>query len=129
MAYDKEKLFERAKELIESDENIVRVNDVIILLGIVTSTFYLHFPVESKESEYIKSLLVKNKVGNKLYMLKKWRDSENVTAQLMYTKLMLDDDERKALSTTYQDSKVEHSGEIKGIKIGFDEIKEQEDDI
>ena len=54
-------------------------------------------------------VLFKNKVNLKVSLRSKWYNSDAPTLQLALMKLVASDEERKALSTSYMESKQEHS--------------------
>ena len=61
MAYDKNKIYEQAKDLIEK-KKLFFIEDVVTLLPISKTTFYEYFAIESNELDTIKELLDKNKI-------------------------------------------------------------------
>ena len=77
MAYDKEKEFEKAIGIIKKDKTIVFIDDVVCELGFSISTFYKHFPVDSKELEDIKDLLRANKTRTKKKLRTQWENVES----------------------------------------------------
>jgi len=119
MAYNKEKEFEKALK-IAKDKKCYFIEQVVSFMPIAKKTFYEWFPIDSDESNAIKEILDLNKINTKSKMYDKWFESDNATLQLAFFKLIGDDNERKALSTNWN----EHSGEFK-IKpitgITFDE--------
>ena len=68
MAYDKLKIFEQAKELIEKNK-LFFVEDIVALLPVAKPTFYDFFPPDSNELNTIKEMLDKNRVEIKSSML------------------------------------------------------------
>ena len=50
-----------------------------------------------------RSRIAENKIKTKVALRNKWFESDNPTLQISLMKLIADDDERKKLSTTYQD--------------------------
>ncbi len=97
MAYDKEKIFEQAKQLITTNK-LFFVEDVVSLLPISKQTFYDFFKVNSDELDAIKALLDRNKVEIKSSMRSKWYKSDNPTLQLALMKLIGTEDEAHRLN-------------------------------
>ena len=104
MAYDTEKLYSQAKEVIE-DNNLIFITDVCDFLGIAGKTFYEHFPLESKESKTLKQMLQENKVGMRVGVRKSLMDSKSASALIAMMKIVGTDEEKKAVSKKY----IEHS--------------------
>lgn len=102
MAYNKDIIFNQAKELILKHE-LFFIEDVVSYLPISKKTYYEYFPIDSDESNELKRLLDSNKINIKVSMRKKWKDSENATLQMALMKLICTDSERKKLSQTYND--------------------------
>jgi hypothetical protein len=102
MAYDSSDLMQRAAHEIES-KKLFFVADVISCLGVVDSTFYAHFPVDSKELEYLKEKLNMNRANTKVSIRAKLHKSTAPAALLALYKLICTDEERKALSMQHVD--------------------------
>ena len=100
MAYDRKKIFEQAKEVIEKHK-LFFIEDIVSFLPISKPTFYDFFKTDSNEFNDIKDLLEKNRVEVKSAMRSKWFKSENPTLQVSLMKLICTDDERKKLSMTH----------------------------
>ena len=98
VAYDKEMLYKKALEIVKSDNQIVFMYDIIVGLGISTSTFYAYFPDNSEQSNDLKQHLIDNRGFQKKKLRSKWYDSENATLNLCVYKLLADDDELKRLN-------------------------------
>ena len=110
MAYDKNKIFDQAKEAIVKHK-LFFTDDVIAFLPIASSTFYAW---EMEKSEELKELLHKNRIELKVSMRSKWYKSNSPVLQLALMKLISTDEELRKLSMKH----TEHSGEIKtGIAI------------
>ena len=103
MAYDKNKIFEQAKELIIK-HNLFFIEDVVSFLPIAKKTFYEYFPIDSNESNELKELLETQKIEMKVSMRSKWYKSENATLQITLMKLICTDDERKKMSVNYTEN-------------------------
>jgi len=108
MAYNKDKLYNQAID-VATKEKCYFIEQVVSFMPCGKVTFYDYFPIDSNEMNAIKAILDKNKIEIKSAMYKKWFDSDNATLQLAFFKLIGDDNERKALSTNWN----EHSGEFK----------------
>ena len=110
MAYDKNKILEKAKEAIVKHK-LFFLDDIIAFLPIASSTFYAW---EMEKSEELKELLHKNRIELKVSMRSKWYKSNSPVLQLALMKLISTDEELRKLSMKH----TEHSGEIKtGISI------------
>lgn len=103
MAYDKNEIFERAKEIIKNDVDIVFIEDLIIELGISKPTFYDYYPINSNEINEIKDLILKNKTTTKKFLRNKWKDSDNATLNICLYKLLSSEEERELLSDKPKD--------------------------
>jgi len=126
MGYNTEELKTKAIKLIE-DNNLIFVEDVCALLGIVKSTYYLHFPEDSNDSNHLRDLLQENKVSLKIKIRKKWLDSDRDTGLMALYKLCSTPEEHKLLQQNYTDhttdgEKINHSIEVTSI-IESDKIK------
>lgn len=102
MAYDKNDIFERAKQAI-TDNNLYFIEDVVAFLPIVKVTFYDYFPIDSNEMNDIKELLDNNKVTTKVRLRKKLGEGDKAAEILALYKLIATEDERKALSMQHID--------------------------
>jgi hypothetical protein len=113
MAYDKNKIFQQAKEMIVK-HNLFFVEDIVAFLPISKPTFYDYFKPDSNDFNELRELLEVNRTTIKVSLRKKWYDSDNATLQMGLMKLIASPEEHRRLSQTHQ----EHSGEIKtGIAI------------
>jgi hypothetical protein len=102
MAYNKQVLFEKAKEQIVS-KRLIFVEEVVAFIGISKNTFYDHFPIDSDEMHTLKKLIEDNKISLKTSMRKKWYDSDNASLQMGLMKLIATPEELKKLAMTYND--------------------------
>lgn len=82
------------------------IEDIIPYLPCGRSLF---FERNLDKMDSIKEALIKNKVELKVAMRAKWYKSTAPALQLALMKLISSDDERKALSTSYMESKQEHT--------------------
>lgn len=97
MAYNKKKILEQSKTLIQS-KNLMFIDEVVSMLPISRATFYVWFPAKSDESDTLKELLDNNRVKIKITMRKKWFDSDNARLQIALYKLICNDDEAHRLN-------------------------------
>lgn len=102
MAYDKQKIFEQAKEVIVKHK-LFFIEDIVAFLPISKKTFYEYFPIEGDESNELKGLLETNRVELKVSMRSKWYKSNAPALQMALMKLICTDEERKKLSMTQTD--------------------------
>jgi hypothetical protein len=100
MAYDKQKIFEQAKEMIVKHK-LFFIEDIIAFLPIASSTFYLW---EMEKSEELKGLLETNRIELKVSMRSKWYKSNAPALQMALMKLIATPDELKKLSMQYVES-------------------------
>jgi hypothetical protein len=87
MAYNKKKILEQSKTLIQS-ENLMFIDEVVSMLPISRATFYVWFPAKSDESDTLKELLDKNRIKTKVTIRAKWAESNNATLQIALYKLI-----------------------------------------
>ena len=110
MAYDKDAIFEQAKQVITKN-NLFFASDIIAYLPICESTFYSFFPPNSKELEILKKMLEDNRVKTKSGIRRKLYDGKGTDLIALY-KMICTDEERRALSLTYQENKQEITGQM-----------------
>lgn len=103
MAYDKQKIFEQAKEVIVKHK-LFFVEDIVSFLPISKPTFYDYFPVESDEINELKDLLETNRVTLKVSMRSKWYTSNAPALQMALMKLIATPEELKKLSMQFIES-------------------------
>lgn len=116
MAYDKQKIFEQSKELVDKHK-LFFIEDIIAFLPCTKPTFYDYFPPDSDELNQLKELLERNRIEVKSSMRSKWYKSENATLQVTLMKLIGTDEERKRMSMTH--SQVEQTN--KNITVLFND--------
>lgn len=123
MAYDREIMYQKAKDVIVK-QNIFFMAEVPVFLGIATSTFYEWFPDKSEELEALKDLLALNKVKIKQSLRNKWYNGDNSTTQLALYKLLATPEELRSLS-------MNTVGVEGDVNITWEEIKtyDSEDDV
>ena len=119
MAYDTSELEEQAIKAIEA-ENLYFIDEVVSNLPCAVSTFYDHFPKESKGYKRIVSALDGNKIDTKVSMRKKWYASDNATLQVALMKLICSDDEAHRLNGSRTESKIDFDKEdLKKLSVEF----------
>lgn len=118
MAYDKDKVYEQAKDAIEKHK-LFFIDDIVAFLPIAKSTFY---EWKLEQSEELKAMLEKNRIELKVSMRSKWYKSNAPALQMALMKLICNDDERKMLSMTHTD--VTSGG--KTITSRYDEMSVEE---
>lgn len=100
--YDKNKIYKQAIE-ISKEENIYFVQDIVDSLCIAKSTFYDFFPDNSNELDNIKANLYLNRINEKKSLRRKLSKGSGSELIALY-KLIGNDDERKALSTNWNEN-------------------------
>lgn len=103
MAYDRNKIFEQAKEVIVKHK-LFFVDDIVAFLPCATSTFYDFFPANSEELEELKELLNQNRTELKVSMRSKWYKSNAPALQMALMKLIATPEELKKLSMQFVES-------------------------
>ena len=100
MAYDKQKIFEQAKEMIVKHK-LFFVDDIVAFLPIARSTFY---EWEMDKSDELKGLLEQNRTELKVSMRSKWYKSNAPALQMALMKLIATPEELKKLSMQFVES-------------------------
>lgn len=108
MAYDKNKLYKQALELCE-DNAIFFIQDIIDSLCVGKTTFYTYFPDDSNELNTLKEKLYKNRIEKKKELRNKLAKGNGTELIALY-KLIGNDEERKSLSTNWNEN--HNSGSI-----------------
>jgi hypothetical protein len=103
MAYDRNKIFEQAKEVIVKHK-LFFVDDIVAFLPISKQTFYDFFPVESDKLDELKGLLEQNRTTLKVSMRSKWYTSNAPALQMALMKLIATPEELKKLSMQFVES-------------------------
>ena len=117
MAYDKDKIFQKAIDAIKKHK-LLLIEEVVCYLPCSKETFYQFFPIKSDESDAIKEAMEENKTRVKVRIRNKWEDSDNPTTQMALYRLVGTDEERKKLSTSYQEITGDKGGPIE-YKVQF----------
>lgn len=98
MAYDKKKIFEKAKEAIVKHK-LFFIDDIIAFLPISKSTFY---EWKLEQSDELKDLLNINRTELKVSMRSKWYKSNAPALQMALMKLIASPEELRKLSMNHQ---------------------------
>jgi hypothetical protein len=101
MAYDRNKIFEQAKEVIVKHK-LFFVEDIVAFLPISKTTFYEYFTPDSNEMNELKGLLETNRVTLKVSMRSKWYTSNAPALQMALMKLIATPEELRKLSMNHQ---------------------------
>jgi hypothetical protein len=103
MAYDRNKIFEQAKEVIVKHK-LFFIEDIVAFLPISKPTFYEYFDINSNEFNELKELLETNRVSLKVSMRSKWYTSNAPALQMALMKLIATPEELKKLSMQFIES-------------------------
>lgn len=113
---DKKKIYEQAKSVIESDDNILFIDDVVAELPISKPTFYSWWPKGSAEYDELLGMINTNRIKVKRYIRLKLRISGRAAELLSLYRMICTEEERRDINQNYVDVK----GNIdNNIKIGF----------
>jgi hypothetical protein len=102
MAYDRNKIFEQAKEVIVKHK-LFFIEDIVAFLPISKPTFYEYFDINSNEFNELKGLLETNRTTLKVSMRSKWYTSNAPALQMALMKLIASPEELRKLSMQYND--------------------------
>jgi hypothetical protein len=130
MKYNKEKLFEQAKEAVLKN-NLIFIEEIVSFLPCSKQTFYDYFPLGSDELDELKAIIEDNTINIKSGLRNKWYESDNPTLQIALYRLTSRDDEHKKLNQTYTDitsknEKIDNKFEIE-ILTNKDEAQQETD--
>jgi hypothetical protein len=103
MAYDRNKVFEQAKEVIVKHK-LFFVDDIVAFLPCSKQTFYDFYPVNSDQLDELKGLLEVNRTTLKVSMRSKWYTSNAPALQMALMKLIATPEELKKLSMQHIES-------------------------
>jgi len=102
MAYDKQKIFEQAKEQITKN-NLFFIEDIVAFLPCNKDTFYRFFPTNSDEYDTLKGMLDDNKVKTKSSIRAKLWKSNKAAELLALYRLIATPEEHQKLNQSYID--------------------------
>jgi hypothetical protein len=130
MKYNKEKLFQQAKEAVLKN-NLIFIEEIVSFLPCSKPTFYEYFPLDSNELNELKAIIEDNTINIKSGLRNKWYESDNPTLQIALYRLTSRDDEHKKLNQTYTDitsknEKIDNKFEIE-ILTNKDEAQQETD--
>ncbi len=104
MAYDKQKIFEQAKEMIVKHK-LFFIEDIVAFLPCDKTTFYRFFDINSNEYNELKELLETNRTELKVSMRSKWYKSNSPALQMALMKLIGNQEELRRLSMQHIEQK------------------------
>ena len=104
MAYNRNKIFEQAKEAIEKYK-LFFIEDVVAWLPVARSTFWEWFPDKSDEMDALKEMLEKKKVEVKSALRSKWFKGNNPLTQMALYKLIGTEEEYHRIASTKTENK------------------------
>jgi hypothetical protein len=116
MAYDKQKIFEQAKEVIVKHK-LFFIEDIVAFIPISKPTFYEYFPIQSNEVNELKGLLETNRIELKVSMRSKWYKSNAPALQMALMKLIASPEELRKLSMNHQVTEEVEKPIFNGINI------------
>jgi hypothetical protein len=130
MKYNKEKLFQQAKEAVLKN-NLIFIEEIVSFLPCSKQTFYDYFPLGSDELDELKAIIEDNTINIKSGLRNKWYESDNPTLQIALYRLTSREDEHKKLNQTYTDitsknEKIDNKFEIE-ILTNKDEAQQETD--
>ena len=96
MAYDRNKIFKQAQDVIR-EHNLFFIDDIVAWLPISKPTLYEFFPLESNELNELKKMLEDNKVRMKTSIRAKLYKGKGTDLIALY-KMICTDEERKAIA-------------------------------
>lgn len=108
MQYKKADLEKKALAAIK-EHSCIDVVELTAYLPCCNKTFYNH---GLHELQSIKDAVEQQKVNIKAHLRKKWYDSDNATTGIALYKLSCTDEERKKLSTNYNENDNKHTGDF-----------------
>jgi len=99
-----EELIEKSLKAIK-EHKLVFITDVVTYLPCSRASFYNK---GLDKLDILKDALEDNKVEMKVKMRSKWYESDTPALQLAFMKLISSDNERRALSTSFMETKQKH---------------------
>jgi len=102
MAYDKNKIFEQAKDAITKN-NLFFIDDIVAFIPCSKATFYQFFPLNSDELNNLKGFLEENKVKTKSAIRAKLFKGNKAAELLALYRLICTSEERQMLNQQYID--------------------------
>ena len=111
MAFDKEKIFKQAKELIVKHK-LFFIEDVVAWLPISKDTYYRFFPIDSDEYDELKQLIEENTIKVKTSIRRKLHSSGKASELIPLYKMIASIEERNRINQT----NIDHTTNGKDIK-------------
>jgi hypothetical protein len=102
MAYDRNKIFEQAKEMIVKHK-LFFIEDIVAFLPCGKTAFYEFFAPDTNQMNELKELLNQNRTELKVSMRSKWYKSNAPALQMALMKLIASPEELRKLSMQYND--------------------------
>lgn len=126
MAYDKQEIYNQAMKAIKEHE-LFFMEDVSAYVPCSRSTFYSYYPDGSDELDTLKGILEENKIKKKTAIRAKLFKGEKAAELLALYRLICTDDERRALSMSYQkvESEVNTNQSVSLTDDQLDKVLEQ----
>lgn len=109
--YNKQKIFEQAKEAITKN-NLFFIEDIVAFLPIAKKTYYEYFPLESNESNELRDLIDTNKIKTKSAIRAKLFKGEKAAELLALYRLICTKEEHQLLNQQY----IDHTSKGEQIK-------------
>lgn len=120
MSYNKEEIFNKAKEMIAKNK-LFFIEDLVAYLPISKTTLYEYFPINSDELNTLKELLEIQKVVLKVSMRSKWYASTAPALQMALMKLISTPEELRKLSMQFIES--ENTNTNNNVDLTAEQIK------
>lgn len=118
MAYNKQDIFEQAKQAVQKNK-LIFIDEIPAFLPCSRATFYYMFPDNSDELDSLKEIIAENRIMIKTSQRSKWYKSNSSTLQLALHKLICTPEEHKRLSMNYTENT------NKNVELTEEEIIEQ----
>jgi hypothetical protein len=106
MAYDRNKIFEQAKDAIKAN-NLFFIEDIVAFITCSKPTFYDFFPPDSNELNTLKDLLDLNKVKTKSAIRAKLFKGDKAAELLALYRLICTPEEHRLLNQQYLEMKAD----------------------
>lgn len=111
MAYDKQKIFEQAKEAITKN-NLFFIEDIVAFIPCSKSYFYETFKVDSDEMDSLREMIDQNKIKTKSAIRAKLFKGEKAAELLALYRLICTKEEHQLLNQQY----IDHTSKGEQIK-------------
>jgi len=124
MAYDRDAIFEQAKNAIKEND-LIWVDEIFAFLPCSKTSFYTYFPADSDELNELKGLIAVKRISLKSELRKKWFKSEAPALQVGLMKLLGTEEESHRLNGSVQ--KIDHTtggDKINSQKIDYSKLSD-----